>query len=182
MTAPQDIVDLLKRDHDQVRARLNLLDAVSLSRLVSYFDQLSDELARHEVAEETVVYPAFLGSVPHGAEIADECIAEQSDTEAALDRLDAGSPELHDLRAELRTLRVAILAHAAHEEADVFPGLEAYVDEHERRALAVAYEDARQSPPGRRSASGSAAHPGHVVRGRFDTGRGGAHRPTRTGA
>jgi hypothetical protein len=163
----KNIVDLLKRDHARMRARLDLLDSVPLSQLVAYFADLRDEIDRHETAEEIVVYPVFLGSVPDGAEIADACIAEHSDIESTLDRLDVASPELHEFRDKLRSLRATILRHTEHEETAVLPGLTAFVGGPERSALAAAYGEVRRAPPERKSASGSGGLPADVVRGRF---------------
>jgi hemerythrin superfamily protein len=112
-----------------------------------YFCNLREELVRHEVAEELIVYPAFREHVEGAASIADACIAEQSRAEeklAAMADQDATSPMF---RTRLAELRQAVLAHAQHEERDVFPALQRAIDPAELGTLGDRYDKALESAP-----------------------------------
>lgn len=88
MAADQIVVELLKSDHQRVEELLSRLDATPLSDLENYYCGLREELVRHEVAEELIVYPAFRELVPGGDLIAESCIKEQSEAEEALAALE----------------------------------------------------------------------------------------------
>lgn len=142
------IVSLLKRDHEHVAQLFALLESTASGDLEAYFCEVREKLVRHEVVEELIVYPAFRKAVPGGDAIADSCIAEQAKAEemlAAMEhRDDRGSPSL---RGQLVELRQAVLKHAAHEERDVLPALEAHEGHPELAGLGDLYEGALLAAP-----------------------------------
>ena len=95
--------------------------------LVEYFRQLREELLRRETAEEQVVYPAFRRSVPDGHEVGDACLAEQSEAEQWLARLEKYET------SPWRSVRVSCSGAApsvnmrADEEDEIFPALESRI-------------------------------------------------------
>ena len=76
---PDDVVRLLEEDHQLVQSRFESLSAAPADGRAELFWKLTNDLVRHEVAEEVVVYPA-IRDVPGGDAIADARIAEQSGT------------------------------------------------------------------------------------------------------
>ena len=88
------------------------------------FWELMDQLVRHEVAEEVVVYPA-LRQEPDGDAIAQARLREESDAEQMLARMERLDPATEDFRRAIRDLESAVLGHAHKEEAEVFPLLAA---------------------------------------------------------
>lgn len=141
------IVDLLAAHHKRIEAILSQLDATPPSDLQDYFCQLREELVRHEVAEEVVVYPVLRERADNGNEVADACIAEQSEAERALAAMESVQQDPDALRPRLEHLRSAVLAHAKHEERDVFALLTASVDENELVEMGRRYERALVAAP-----------------------------------
>jgi hemerythrin superfamily protein len=141
------VVDLLKRDHQKVASRLARLDSVPVSDLESYFCELREELVRHEVAEELIVYPVVREKVPNGDSIANSCIAEQSQAEEELVSLERGEANSESFRSELDRLRAAVIEHAHHEEREVLPALSEHITEEELKALGARYERAIKAAP-----------------------------------
>src|SRR5579863_10539749 len=65
-----DVTALIEQDHEAIKERLSELENADSSLRSALFRELTTELIRHEVAEETVVYPAIRGE-PGGDEVAD---------------------------------------------------------------------------------------------------------------
>lgn len=106
-----DVVRLLEEDHRLVEQRFAEVSTAGASTRGELFWKLTNDLVRHEVAEEVVVYPA-LRKLPGGDQIADARIAEQSEAEeqlAKMEKMDAESPEfvrdLASLKAPCSSMR-----------------------------------------------------------------------------
>lgn len=147
MTNATNLIELLERDHKKVEALFGRLDATPAEQLGDYFCQLREELVRHEVAEELVLYPAFREHVEGGDAIADACIAEQSEAEETLASLEKQDTDTSAFRAQLVELRSAVIAHARHEETEIFPALAHHTDATKLGALGDRYEKALSSAP-----------------------------------
>jgi hemerythrin superfamily protein len=119
-----DIISLLEQDHQAVRERFSELEAAGVDDRAQLFWELMEQLVRHEVAEEAVVYPA-LRQEPGGDAIADARVAEESEAEQLLARLEKLDPATEEFKGAVRDLRAAVLDHAAKEEGEVFPLLAA---------------------------------------------------------
>ena len=159
------VIDLLLRDHRKAENLLGQLDSKSDSELEDFFCHLREELVRHEVAEELIVYPAFREDVAGSDEIANACIEEQSEAEeklASLEKQDAASPSF---RTQLAELREDVIAHAKHEEADVFPALQRAVSESELEELGARYEKALAAAPTHPHPHAPDSPPGNTVLG-----------------
>ena len=90
-----DVVELLEEDHRLVEHRFAELDKAGATTRSELFWKLTNDLVRHEVAEEVVVYPV-IRELPGGEEVASSRIAEQSEAEeqlAKMEKLDAESPD-----------------------------------------------------------------------------------------
>jgi hemerythrin superfamily protein len=147
MTEGKNVIDLLLRDHEKAKNLLNELDSKSDKGLPDYFCNVREELVRHEVAEELIVYPAFRKNVEGGDEIADACIAEQSKAEETLAALENEDMQSGSFRTQLAELRQAVLAHAKHEESAVFPALHTHTDAEQLDELGDRYEKALEAAP-----------------------------------
>lgn len=113
-----DIIQLIGEDHELIKKRLADVSTAPKDLRVADFWQLMQELVRHEVAEEVVVYPA-VRKLPGGEAIADSCIAEQAESErqlADMEDMDANSDRFTSALADLTR---AVIDHARHEEKDV---------------------------------------------------------------
>jgi hemerythrin superfamily protein len=115
-----DIVTLLAHDHEAVSHRLSELETASPDSRADLFWELVNQLMRHEVAEEVVVYPA-LRAEPGGEVVADARQAEEAEAEQLLARMEKLDPATEEFRGAVSDLRAAVLEHASREEAEVFP-------------------------------------------------------------
>jgi hemerythrin superfamily protein len=164
--APGDIVSLLGEDHQLIARRLSEVEDAGTSTVREAFWKLADVLVRHEVAEETVVYP-LMRSWPHGDRIADERIAEQSETEQSLAGMESLDPDTAEFGAHLKALQTMVLDHARREEEAVFPLLRDHVPSEDAVLLGERYSAAKASAPNHPHPSVPDAPPGNVIIGRI---------------
>jgi hypothetical protein len=122
-----DIVSLLTQDHEAIRERFMELETSEPEVRAQLFRELTQQLVRHEVAEEIVVYPA-LRHEPEGDAVADARLAEESQAEKLLARMEALDPTSEEFLGAVRDLQSDVLEHAAHEESEVLPLLAANED------------------------------------------------------
>lgn len=161
---PDDVVALLEEDHQLVQQRLTALSSAPADGRGELFWKLTNDLVRHEVAEEVVVYPA-LRDVPGGDAVADARIAEQSEAEeklAAMEKMDAASPEF---AREVATLKAAVLEHAKAEEETAFAMLLGAVAPDARIELGRRYVKAKDAAPTHPHPHAPDTPPGNVVAG-----------------
>ncbi|MGA2211562.1 MAG: hemerythrin domain-containing protein [Acidimicrobiales bacterium] len=158
------VVELLQSDHQRVEVKLSDLDAMADPSLANYFCELREELVRHEVAEETVVYPA-VRQLQGGDKIADSCIEEQSEAEELLADMEKVQDDVSKLRTELGRLRSAVLKHAKHEESEVFPLLKGSLPEEDLVRLGQRYEKALAAAPTHPHPHAPDTPPGNLVAG-----------------
>lgn len=143
----KNVINLLKADHREVEHLLGRFDAVPAATREDYFCEVVNELVRHEVAEELVVYPALRSDAPDGGPQADARISEQSEAEqllSSMEGLDAQSPEFS---AKFVQLRTAVLDHAQAEETQTFPLLTQAEPPAKLESLGERYERAKASAP-----------------------------------
>jgi iron-sulfur cluster repair protein YtfE (RIC family) len=119
-----DLISLLAQDHESIKERFFELRHADPDVRGRLFWELTDQLVRHEVAEEVVVYPA-LRQEPGGAAIAEARRREESQAERVLARLEKLDPFTEEFRGAIRDLELAVQDHAQKEEAEVFPLLAA---------------------------------------------------------
>lgn len=159
-----DGVQLLLQDHKAIEALFERLDenGEDLGRL---FGEIVKSITMHEVAEEEVLYPAVRRWIDGGTELADARSREEhagSELLAAMERMDIGSREFRD---SLQDLKTAMLDHAAREEAEVFPALQACVAPEKLRSLAFAYAMAKAFAPTHPHPALPNTLPGHLLVG-----------------
>lgn len=164
-TANDDIIAKLLQDHEQVKrtfARLTQADAV---RRGEVFCELTNELVRHEVAEEEVLYPEVRKVLPEGNRLADERIAEQAEAEELLAKLEKTGPSDASFMTEIAKLERAVLAHAEKEEQSIFAPLGDALDQERREQLGSRYEKAKAAAPTHPHPHAPDSPPGNLVLG-----------------
>jgi hemerythrin superfamily protein len=119
-----DITALIEQDHEAIKERLLELENADSSNRAALFHELTTELIRHEVAEETVVYPAIRRE-PGGDDVADARLGEESETERLLAHMMRLDCRTEEFMGAVRDLRSTVLSHAASEEDQVLPLLRA---------------------------------------------------------
>jgi hemerythrin superfamily protein len=123
---PQDVIEVLTQDHREVEELFVKLEgmqpattAAQRKRRKDLVDQVTIELVRHSVAEETEVYPAVKEKV--SKQEADRAAKEHAEAERTMKRLERLKPEDSGFDAELATLMREIREHVAEEEGKMFP-------------------------------------------------------------
>jgi hemerythrin superfamily protein len=160
---PVDLIQLLTRDHELVKERFAALTTGELGERGPLFWKLTDDLVRHEVAEEVVVYPT-IRSAAGAAEVADACIAEQSRAEERLARMEKEDPTTRGFMDEVQQLEGEVLGHAEHEERDVFPLLRQLPGE-QLVSLGERYTTAKTAAPNHPHPSAPDTPPGNLILG-----------------
>lgn len=175
----EDIVKLLKSDHQAAKALLQKFNTVSQSR-EEYFCEVVQTLVGHEVAEELVVYPA-IRQAPGGDTVAQARLAEQSEAEELLANMESEDPASAEFSQKFIQLRTAVLAHAEAEESTVFPLLEQSTSVDQRGQLADRYTKAKDRAPTHPHPHAPDTPPGNKLVGPiaalFDRARDAVHQP-----
>jgi hemerythrin superfamily protein len=122
-----DLVSLLAQDHEAIRERLMEFESARPEWRAELFRELMAQLVRHESAEEVVVYPVVRHE-PGGDSITKERVAEESEAEQLLARMEKLDPMSEEFMGAMRDLASAVTEHAAKEEDEVFPLLLAHED------------------------------------------------------
>lgn len=142
-----DLVDAIRKDHDEVKALFVRVADGSGKRREEAFARLRAELVRHEVAEETLVRPLTETYASNGKRIAKARLQEEAGAERLLKALD--DEELGSERWEriFERLHRAVLAHAEKEETVEHPRLREHVDPAELRRAASGFRAAKKVAP-----------------------------------
>jgi hemerythrin superfamily protein len=141
----EDIVTLLKTDHETAKALLQRFDSLSGDR-EGYFCEVVHTLVGHEVAEELVLYP-IVREIPTGDAVADSRIAEQAEAEQLLADMESDDPSSVEFIQKFYKLRSAVLEHAEAEESTVFPLLEQNTSTQQRAEMGSRYSKAKDRAP-----------------------------------
>jgi hypothetical protein len=108
------------------------------------FWALSNELVRHEVAEEIVLYPAVRRCGDAGAQPADVAMEQQVRLERLLADLEQTDPAGSEFPDALAALTDAVKLHAAFEEEEILPRLVEHMTDVERFEAGDHYAQAKK--------------------------------------
>lgn len=146
-TMPEtNAVDLLVRQHDEIRRLFRTVETSRGERRAEAFDRLRRLLAVHETAEEQVVHPIARRTMPHGDKIIDARLLEERGSKRLLrdlERMGTSSPSFTPMFARLRA---AVLEHAEREEREEFTELRKH-GQAELRGMAAAIKAAEAMAP-----------------------------------
>jgi hemerythrin superfamily protein len=163
--ATHDIVTVLLSDHKKVEQMLSRMEEASTAQAGELFWELTNDLVRHEVAEEEIVYPEVRKSVPNGERLADARIKEQSAAEELLAEMEKAGPDDDQFYARFTKLRRAVLEHAEKEETLIFEPLRQALDEKRREQLGQRYEKAKAAAPTHPHPAAPDTPPGNLALG-----------------
>ncbi|MDG4824060.1 hemerythrin domain-containing protein [Asanoa sp. WMMD1127] len=143
----RDVVDLLRAQHDEIRALFTLVRSSTGDRKREAFQELVRLLAVHESAEEQVVHPAARGDGDDA--VVDARLREEAEAKQVL-------ADLYDLGVEHPKFDIrfadfedGVLSHALNEERDEFPALRRRHSPEKLRRMAEAVEAAEAIAPTR---------------------------------
>jgi hemerythrin superfamily protein len=152
MTGPQavhDVVDLLIRQHSQIRDLFDEVETRVGAERKDAFARLVRLLAVHETAEEEIIHPLARHTLPGGDQIVDDRIEEERNAKEMLARIEEMDHQSPRFLTELDKLRIAVLTHARAEERYEFHRIRDELNDAQRRALAVAVRLAEAVAPTR---------------------------------
>ncbi|MYS94700.1 MULTISPECIES: hemerythrin domain-containing protein [Streptomyces] len=144
-----DVVDLLMRQHGDIRNLFDEVEAAEGDARQEAFRRLVRLLAVHETAEEEVVHPFVRRSVAGGEDVVEDRLAEErsaKETLSALDGLDTDDPKF---LPQLLALRTAVQEHARAEERYEFIHIRRSADAGALASLAKGVKAAEAMAPTR---------------------------------
>ena len=141
-----NLIELLLADHEEAKSLMAKVEKSQGDARREAFQQLVYELARHETAEEEVVYPA-LRRLDGGAAIADARIKEEESANKALAELEKLDITSSEWSAKFSSLHREVLAHAEAEESQVFPRLRQSEDGDKLEKMGKILEMAKATAP-----------------------------------
>jgi Hemerythrin HHE cation binding domain len=154
-----DVFEVLKKDHDEVKAMLDRLSdgptaatgatGEQLAQRKRRVDNLIMEESRHEAAEQQYFWPAMRQFGPEGGRIADQAIEQETAGEETLNKLDALDPNDQRFESVLASFASDARAHIAFEEAHAWPLLSATLSQQESAELAEKIIQAKKLAPTR---------------------------------
>jgi hemerythrin superfamily protein len=142
-----DIITELRNDHQQVKRMFARIEQATPARTRDLFWELTNELVRHEVAEEEIVYPEVRKVVPNGERLATARIKEQAKAEELLAKMEKASTDGTHFSTYLQRLQKAVLDHAEKEERLVFAPLGEALGADRRKQLGARYHRAKAAAP-----------------------------------
>jgi hemerythrin superfamily protein len=163
-----DAVELILRQHDEIRARFEEFDGLS-SRASKKKDELVaslvTDLVKHAEIEEQVFYPAVRAEVEGLEDELDEDLEEHHAAELLLAELDGQTSGAERFDAKVTVLKENVLHHMEEEETDLLPQVREALDERRRRELGQAMVEVWKVAPTHPHPRTPDTPPGNVVAG-----------------
>jgi Hemerythrin HHE cation binding domain len=155
-----DVFEVLKADHEEVKAMLAQLEdgpkadgGATDEQLASRrraVDQAVIEESRHEAAVQQYFWPALSELGPDGIRVSEEGQQQEAYAEPVLAELTLLEPADEGFEEQLSAFISAARAHIAFEEAHAWPLLRASISEQEAQALGDRISRARKLSPAQR--------------------------------
>lgn len=154
-----DVFEVLKQDHEEVKAKLAQLEQGPTASRGATPDQLTErkriaqeviiEESKHEVAEQQYFWPAVRELGPEGDRIADEAIGQERDAERMLAELDRLDPDDDRFETLLTGFTSDARSHIAFEEGHAWPLLRGAISTDRMNELGNKIVRAKQMAPTR---------------------------------
>ncbi|MER6186691.1 hemerythrin domain-containing protein [Streptomyces sp. NPDC001652] len=142
-----DVVALLMRQHGDIRNLFDKVERTTGDERRGAFRHLVQLLAVHETAEEEVIHPFTRTSVPDGARIVEDRLAEEREAKELLSRLDTMDTDDPKFLTELQTLRTDVMRHARAEERYEFNHIRRHADKALLTSMATVLKAAEVMAP-----------------------------------
>jgi hemerythrin superfamily protein len=163
-----DAVELILRQHEEIRARFAEFDALSSrpsKKKDTLVKHLVTDLVKHAEIEEQVFYPAVREELDGLEDELDEDLEEHHAAELLLDELDGTTSDQPRFDAKVTVLKENVLHHMEEEESDLLPKVREGLDERRRRELGGAMVEVWKVAPTRPHPRTPDTPPGNVVAG-----------------
>lgn len=144
------VTDRIKHDHRELEQYYhNIKNSKSEDDRVRWQNQFVWELARHSIAEEIVVYPAFEKHIPDGMKMAEKDRSEHQQVKEKLYEFQSMSPSDAHFLPAIDSLWETLAQHITEEERDDLPALEQALDADASGALARSFDRTKHFVPTR---------------------------------
>ncbi|MFJ1454951.1 hemerythrin domain-containing protein [Nocardia wallacei] len=163
-TEQQDVVELLKAQHNQIRQLIDQVRAADGAGKREPFEDLVRLLAVHESAEEEVIHPAAR-RVYVADHVVESRLREEEKAKQALAELHDLGVEHRDFDAKFDAFATAVIDHAEHEEREEFERLREDSSAAERAGLATAVQMAEATAPTRPHPAAGSSGPANLLAG-----------------
>lgn len=154
-----DVFQVLKKDHDEVKAMLAQLEegpkagtgatAEQLSHRKQAVDAVIIEEAKHEAVEQQYFWPAVKRLGADGLRVAEIGLEQEAEADQVLADLDRLQPDDAGFEQRVTDFVSAARAHIAYEEAHAWPLLQATIDAGAAQALGDQISQAKKLAPTR---------------------------------
>jgi hypothetical protein len=154
-----DVFQVLKKDHDEVKAMLARLEEGPKASTGATQEQLAFrkqavdaviiEQSKHEAAEQQYFWPAVKQLGPDGIRVAEVGLEQETEGDALLADLDKLDPGDEGFETQVINLISAARAHIAYEESHAWPLLQASISPEAAQLLGDQITQAKKLAPTR---------------------------------
>ncbi|MEU5878829.1 hemerythrin domain-containing protein [Spirillospora sp. NPDC047279] len=152
MTGQHDatVVDLLLRQHDEIRGLFATVEKSSGEARKQAFDHLRYLLAVHETAEEEIVHPFARRTIGNGERIIDARLKEEHEGKELLQQLEKEEDlDSAEFEATFGKLHTSVERHAEQEERLEFPEIADKATPQQLKGMVAAVKAAEAVAPTR---------------------------------
>jgi hemerythrin superfamily protein len=160
-----DIVQLIKQDHRKVKGLFRRFEQGNGNGRQRIAEEIIEELSRHAVMEEQLVYPLLRARDEKHDDDVLEALEEHHVAKATLLELDKMSIDDERYEAKMKVLSESIKHHIEEEETRLLPRLTRLTSDGEREQLAEAAVKAKEAAPNHPHPMAPDTPPGNVVAG-----------------
>lgn len=127
MNAKTDAIDLLTRDHEDVKKAFKEFKALgdrAFQKKRELADKICKDLLVHTQIEEEILYPLFTENLAEGSKsLANEAIVEHASAKQLISQIQQASSDSDLFDARVKVLSEYIDHHVKEEEEEMFPKL-----------------------------------------------------------
>jgi hemerythrin superfamily protein len=132
-------IDLLKQQHDEVKALFKKIERAEGDEKEELFDRIADALAMHAAIEEQHFYPATKDD--RTEELLHEAVEEHLSVKRIIADMLEMEPSDPQFDAKCKVLEEQVEHHVEEEEGDLFPKVKKMLSKDELEDLGVVMED-----------------------------------------
>jgi hypothetical protein len=148
-----DVFEVLKKDHEEVKAMLATLEAGPAGSSVEERKKLTDQViieeSKHEALEEMYFWPAVRALGDEGGRVADKATTQEQEAKHVLAELDKLSPSEPQFEQLLAGFIADAREHIAFEEALAWPILRAGISPKQAEELGEKISNGKSTAPTR---------------------------------
>ncbi|KAK0610809.1 hypothetical protein B0T14DRAFT_540128 [Immersiella caudata] len=142
------VSESINRDHRELEKYYNnMMVSKDLNTIKRWQNQFTWGLARHSIAEEIVVYPAFETHLSNGMEMAEKDRSQHQIVKEQLYTFQDLDPSSSEFMPTLQGMWATLTDHIKEEETEDLPALEKALDESESQDLAMSFSGPKHFVP-----------------------------------